>query len=119
MRRSKSLFGTDRLPIEEGYLDPISLRKKNVVDSALDDDDDQEFDDDHRSYDNHLSTVGLLGSGGENPEGAAGTGPCNGGPFSALTPSMWPAKGDKVEDEAASEVSHELHREQSRDPHIY
>ena len=39
----------------------------------------------------HLSSVGLLG--GDNPEGEADTAPCKGGPFSALTPSMWPAKG--------------------------
>ena len=42
----------------------------------------------------HLSSVGLLG--GDNPEGEADTAPCKGGPFSALTPSMWPAKGTSL-----------------------
>jgi hypothetical protein len=27
LRRSKSLFGTDRPPAEEGYLDPVALKK--------------------------------------------------------------------------------------------
>ena len=30
---------------------------------------------------------------GENPEGEANSGSCQGGPFSALTRSMWPSKG--------------------------
>ena len=38
-----------------------------------------------------MSSVGLLG--GENPEGEANSSACQGGPFSALTPSMWPSKG--------------------------
>ena len=49
----------------------------------------------------HLSSVGLLG--GDNPEGEADTAPCKGGPFSALTPSMWPAKGVRSEADEASE----------------
>ena len=31
LRRSKSLFGTDRPPAEDGYLDPIALRKVYVI----------------------------------------------------------------------------------------
>lgn len=92
LRRSKSLFGTDKLPLAEGYLDPVSLRKQHLVTSAMDDDDD---DDEEEMDEGTLaaagSTVGLLG--GENPEGEAEAAPCKGGPFSALTPSMWPSQG--------------------------
>lgn len=90
LRRSKSLFGTDKLPLAEGYLDPVSLRKQHLVTSAMDDEDDdeEEMDDEGHSA---PSTVGLLG--GENPEGEAEAAPCKGGPFSALTPSMWPSQG--------------------------
>ena len=41
--------------------------------------------------------------GGYNPEGESDTAPCKGGPFSALTPSMWPAKGIRSEAEDISE----------------
>ena len=60
-----------------------------------DEDDDDEIE--HFTYDEDqvgdsvLSSVGLLG--GENPEGEANSGSCQGGPFSALTRSMWPSKG--------------------------
>ena len=98
LRRSKSLFGTDKLDTE-GYLDPIALRKQNLDTSALDDDedDDDEIDnidayDEDQVGDSVLSSVGLLG--GENPEGEANSGSCQGGPFSALTRSMWPSKGN-------------------------
>ena len=92
LRRSKSLFGTDKL-VEEGYLDPISLRKAHLVTSAMDDDDDD--DEEAEEHDEHKQNaqVGILG--GENPEGSeANSPPCQGGPFSALTPSMWPSKGN-------------------------
>ena len=91
LRRSKSLFGTDKLPLSEGYLDPISLRKQHLVNDENDDEED--FDEEAAEAEDgrHLSSVGLLG--GDNPEGEADTAPCKGGPFSALTPSMWPAKG--------------------------
>ena len=46
---------------------------------------------DENEGDSALSSVGLLG--GENPEGEANSSACQGGPFSALTPSMWPSKG--------------------------
>ena len=92
LRRSKSLFGTDKL--EEGYLDPISLRKAHLVTSAMDDDDEDDEDEVEAENDENKhgsAQVGILG--GENPEGEANSPPCKGGPFSALTPSMWPAKG--------------------------
>ena len=92
LRRSKSLFGTDKL-VEEGYLDPISLRKAHLVTSAMDDDDDNEEADEEHDDHKQNAQVGILG--GENPEGSeANSPPCQGGPFSALTPSMWPSKGD-------------------------
>ena len=91
LRRSKSLFGTDKL--EEGYLDPISLRKAHLVTSAMDDDDEDE--DGENDENKHNAQVGILG--GENPEGSEASSPtCKGGPFSALTPSMWPSKGNKA-----------------------
>ena len=91
LRRSKSLFGTDKL-VEEGYLDPISLRKAHLVRSAMDDDDDDEEADEEHDDHKQNAQVGILG--GENPEGSeANSPPCQGGPFSALTPSMWPSKG--------------------------
>ena len=92
LRRSKSLFGTDKL--EEGYLDPISLRKAHLVTSAMDDDDDED-EDGENDENKHNAQVGILG--GENPEGSeASSPPCKGGPFSALTSSMWPSKGNKI-----------------------
>ena len=94
LRRSKSLFGTDKLTTlsEHGYMDPISLRKQHLVTDENNDDDDEEEGTETEDQDGrHLSSVGLLG--GDNPEGEADTAPCKGGPFSALTPSMWPAKG--------------------------
>ncbi len=91
LRRSKSLFGTDKEPFAEGYLDPISLKAQHL---ALDDDEDDD-DEDYEANEGRQasSSVGLLG--GENPEGEAYAAPCKGGPFSALTPSMWPSKGLK------------------------
>lgn len=93
MRRSKSLFGTDKLA--DGYLDPISLRKQHLVTSAMDDDDDDEEEEEEADEGRQSSSVvGLLG--GENPEGETDAAPCKGGPFSALTPSMWPTKAGKL-----------------------
>ena len=63
----------------------------------MDDDEDDDDEIEHFTYDEDqvgdsvLSSVGLLG--GENPEGEANSGSCQGGPFSALTRSMWPSKG--------------------------
>jgi len=93
MRRSKSLFGTDKL--EDGYLDPISLRKAHLVNSAMDASDEDDEEEAENDENKHVSgaQVGILG--GENPEGEANSPPCQGGPFSALTPSMWPSKGMK------------------------
>ena len=44
LRRSKSLFGTDKLTAlsEHGYMDPISLRKQHLVTDENDDDDEEE-----------------------------------------------------------------------------
>ena len=74
-----------------------SLRKQNMDTSAMDDEEDDDDEVEHFTYDEEqvgdsvLSSVGLLG--GENPEGEANSGSCQGGPFSALTRSMWPSKG--------------------------
>ena len=51
LRRSKSLFGTDKLDTE-GYLDPYALRKQNLNTSAMDDDDD---DTDHGDHITHIT----------------------------------------------------------------
>ena len=100
LRRSKSLFGTDKLDTE-GYLDATALRKQNLVNSAADDDDEDDNTDGEEEEQAEgaggLSSgcgVGLLG--GENPEGEANSSSCQGGPFSALTPSMWPSKGNST-----------------------
>ena len=44
LRRSKSLFGTDKLTAlsEHGYMDPISLRMQHLVTNENDDDDKEE-----------------------------------------------------------------------------
>ena len=44
LRRSKSLFGTDKLTTlsELGYMDPISLRMQHLVTNENDDDDKEE-----------------------------------------------------------------------------
>ena len=52
LRRSKSLFGTDKLDTE-GYLDPYALRKQNLNTSAMDDDDDD--DTDHGDHITHIT----------------------------------------------------------------
>ena len=57
--------------------------------SSDDDEDEVEAENDENKHGS--AQVGILG--GENPEGEANSPPCKGGPFSALTPSMWPAKG--------------------------
>ena len=100
LRRSKSLFGTDKLDTE-GYLDATALRKQNLANSAADDDDEDDNTDGEEEEQAEgaggLSSgcgVGLLG--GENPEGEANSSSCQGGPFSALTPSMWPSKGNST-----------------------
>lgn len=87
------MFGVDKVPFAElGYLDPVALRKQNLVTSALDDDDEDEDEEEEECEDK--TSVGLLG--GENPEGDANNASCKGGPFSALTPSMWPCKGNAL-----------------------
>jgi hypothetical protein len=105
LRRSKSLFGTDKLSDTEGYLDPIALRKQNLVTSAMDDDDDDEAE----AADDNLTSVGLLG--GENPEGETNSASCKGGPFSALTPSMWPSKGRSFKSDLRSDQDHRLKKD--------
>ena len=43
LRRSKSLFGTDKLTAlsEHGYMDPISLRKQHLVTDENDDNEEE------------------------------------------------------------------------------
>ena len=78
LRRSKSLFGTDKLSaLNEGYMDPVSLRKQHLVTCAIDDENDDEEEEGAETEDQdgrHLSSVGLLG--GYNPEGESDTAPC-------------------------------------------
>ena len=93
LRRSRSLFGNDRRPApsDAGYLDPDTL-KKNVVSSAVDDDD-EELDDKSECPNNS----GKFPWNSEHPEGSITSELLQqGGPFSALTPSMWPSKGIKL-----------------------
>ena len=50
LRRSKSLFGTDKLDTE-GYLDPYALRKQN----KMDDEDEDEDNDNTDAYEEQVS----------------------------------------------------------------
>ena len=86
LSRSKSLFGERDRP-STGYLSPKRLSE---VVSAVDDEDDEK----------NGSDVAHPG----DPEGVASP---QEGPFSALTPSMWPPTWRKKIDDANSKQSHE------------
>lgn len=77
--RSKSLNRPDPSSSStSGYLSPARLKENKVIVSAVDDDDEE---------DDIGGAIGI-GLALEDPEGV--TSPQE-GPFSALTPSMWPS----------------------------